>query len=164
MKVPIDCLWTVEETARFLRVPKATLYQWRYLGIGPKGGRVGRYLRYDPADVIAWFRQQQQEGRVSIYDRWHKAHPAPGDEPCHEHSKGRTKLYPTVSHGDGDRWQARWRDENGRQRKRNFARRDGADPDKHAAAFDAKIKREFDTGTSLDINAGQLKVRDYAAE
>ena len=36
MKLPIECLWTVEETAGFLRVPKATLYQWRYLGIGPK--------------------------------------------------------------------------------------------------------------------------------
>lgn len=41
MKLPIECLWTVEETARYLRVPKATLYQWRYLGIGPKAGRVG---------------------------------------------------------------------------------------------------------------------------
>jgi integrase len=30
-------------------------------------------------------------------------------------------------------------------------------------AFDAKIKRELDTGTSLDLEAGQLKVRDYAA-
>lgn len=37
-------------------------------------------------------------------------------------------------------------------------------PRQHAAAFDAKIKRELDTGTSLDIKAGQLKVRDYAAE
>ena len=101
---------------------------------------------------------------MSIYDRWHKTHPAPGDHSCREHSKGRTRLYPTVSHGTGDRWQVRWRDENGQQRKRNFARRDGTDPDKHAAAFDAKIKRELDTGTSLDIKAGQLKVRDYAAE
>jgi hypothetical protein len=25
----------------------------------------------------------------------------------------------------GDRWQVRWRDEAGRQRKRNFAKRDG---------------------------------------
>lgn len=101
---------------------------------------------------------------MSIYDRWHKTHPGPGDEPCREHSKGKTGLYPTTSHGTGDRWQVRWRDENGRQRKRNFARRDGADPDRRAAAFDAKIKRELDTGTSLDISAGQLKVRDYAAE
>ena len=47
--------------------------------------------------------------------------------------------------------------------KRNFARRDGTNPDEHAAAFDAKIKAELDTGTSLDIDAGQMKVRDYAA-
>jgi predicted DNA-binding transcriptional regulator AlpA len=53
-------LWTPEETALYLGVPKATLYQWRYLGIGPKSGRVGRHLRYDPVEVIAWFRQQQE--------------------------------------------------------------------------------------------------------
>jgi Helix-turn-helix domain len=60
MKLSIECLWTAEETAQFLRVPKATLYQWRYLGIGPKAARVGRWLRYHPDDVIAWFRQQQE--------------------------------------------------------------------------------------------------------
>jgi hypothetical protein len=60
MKLSIECLWTVEETAQFLRVPKATLYQWRYLGIGPRAARVGRWLRYHPDDVIAWFRQQQE--------------------------------------------------------------------------------------------------------
>ena len=54
----IDHLWTAEETAKFLRIPKATLYQWHYLGFGPKPGRVGRHLRYDPEDVIRWFRQQ----------------------------------------------------------------------------------------------------------
>lgn len=57
----IDFLWTVEETARYLRVPPATHYQWRYLGTGPKAGKVGRWLRYDPKDVIAWFRQQQEQ-------------------------------------------------------------------------------------------------------
>lgn len=51
-------LWTTEETAAFLQVPKATLYQWHYLGVGPKPGRVGRHLRYDPEDVMRWFRQQ----------------------------------------------------------------------------------------------------------
>jgi predicted DNA-binding transcriptional regulator AlpA len=55
-----DRLWTAQETADFLRVPKATLYQWRYLGVGPKPGRVGRHLRYDPDDVKKWFRQQQE--------------------------------------------------------------------------------------------------------
>jgi DNA-binding transcriptional MerR regulator len=55
----IDRLWTPKEVSEYLRVPKATLYQWRYLGIGPKAGRVGRHLRYDPKDVITWFHQQQ---------------------------------------------------------------------------------------------------------
>jgi len=54
-----DRLWTAEETAAYLQIPKATLYQWRYLGIGPKAGRVGRHLRYDPEDVKTWFRNQQ---------------------------------------------------------------------------------------------------------
>jgi predicted DNA-binding transcriptional regulator AlpA len=59
MKPVHERLWTVEETALYLQVPKATLYQWRYLGTGPRAGRVGRHLRYDPEDVRAWFRQQQ---------------------------------------------------------------------------------------------------------
>jgi len=59
MKTFRDRLWTAEETAAYLQIPKATLYQWRYLGIGPKAGRVGRHLRYDPEDVKAWFRRQQ---------------------------------------------------------------------------------------------------------
>ena len=59
MKSVQDRLWTAEETAAYLQVPKATLYQWRYLGIGPEAGRVGRHLRYDPEDVKAWFRNQQ---------------------------------------------------------------------------------------------------------
>ena len=59
MKPVQDRLWTADETAAYLQIPKATLYQWRYLGIGPKAGRVGRHLRYDPEDVKAWFRNQQ---------------------------------------------------------------------------------------------------------
>jgi hypothetical protein len=94
---------------------------------------------------------------VSIYDRWHKAHQGSGDEPCPEHSRGRAKLYPTTDHGKGDRWQVRWRDETGRQHKRNFARRDGTDPARHATAFDAKIKTELDSGTSLDLAAGRMR-------
>jgi hypothetical protein len=54
-----DRLWTVGEVSHFLGVPVATLYRWRYLGVGPKAGRVGRHLRYLPADVIGWFRKQQ---------------------------------------------------------------------------------------------------------
>lgn len=65
---------------------------------------------------------------MSVYDRWHKSHPAPGDAPCTEHSKGRANLYPTADHLQGDRWQVRWRDESGNQLKRNFPKKKGTDP------------------------------------
>lgn len=47
-------LWTSQECSEFLGVPVATLYQWRYLGRGPRSFRVGKYVRYDPADVRKW--------------------------------------------------------------------------------------------------------------
>ena len=53
-----DRLWTVEETSAWLRVPVATLYQWRTRHLGPRAYRVGRHLRYDPVDVRAWLDQQ----------------------------------------------------------------------------------------------------------
>lgn len=31
-----------------------TVYQWRRKRTGPRGFRVGRYLRFDPDDVRAW--------------------------------------------------------------------------------------------------------------
>ena len=49
-----DTLWTHEETAAYLRLPPATLHQLNYKGTGPRSFKVGRYRRYDPADVAAW--------------------------------------------------------------------------------------------------------------
>lgn len=60
MELDYNRAWTPEEVAYFLGVPIATLYQWRYLGIGPKASRVGRHLRYLPADVLGWFGEQQK--------------------------------------------------------------------------------------------------------
>ena len=40
-----------EEVAEALGVPVATLYQWRYKGIGPTAVKVGRHLRYRDEDV-----------------------------------------------------------------------------------------------------------------
>jgi predicted DNA-binding transcriptional regulator AlpA len=55
----VDRLWTVNDVAGFLGVPVATLYQWRHRRIGPPAAKVGRHLRYDPAEVRAWFRKQE---------------------------------------------------------------------------------------------------------
>jgi integrase len=94
---------------------------------------------------------------VTVYDRWHKARPRPGEEKCRQH-----KMVPSAGHGQGDRWQVRWRDESGKQCKRNFPLRDGKDPDKHAAAFDTKVKAELDAGTYVDPSAGLVTFREYA--
>jgi DNA-binding transcriptional MerR regulator len=48
-------MWTVQDVADFLRVPVQTVYAWRSRGDGPPGRRVGKYVRYRPADVINWF-------------------------------------------------------------------------------------------------------------
>ncbi len=54
----VDRLWTVDDVSTFLCVPVGTLYQWRHRRLGPPAAKVGRHLRYDPADVRAWFSQQ----------------------------------------------------------------------------------------------------------
>lgn len=53
-------LWGVKEVAAFLNVTVQTVYALRAKGIGPEAGRVGKHLRYDPDDVIAWFEQQKE--------------------------------------------------------------------------------------------------------
>jgi predicted DNA-binding transcriptional regulator AlpA len=53
--VMTEKLWGVKDVAEFFGVPVTTVYQWRYHGYGPQGHRVGRYVRYDPAEVWAWF-------------------------------------------------------------------------------------------------------------
>ncbi len=51
-------LWSVDDVAAYLRVPVETLYRWRKTKSGPPAARIGRHLRYDPADVQAWFRKK----------------------------------------------------------------------------------------------------------
>ncbi|MCW2884442.1 MAG: DNA-binding protein [Streptosporangiaceae bacterium] len=53
-----DRTWTPEDVSAFLGVPVPTLYRWRHKGIGPKGRRIGRHVRYKPEDVWAWFEEQ----------------------------------------------------------------------------------------------------------
>ena len=47
-------LWSVEDLSDFLQVPVKTLYQWRLRGYGPKGRRIGKYVRYKESDVVEW--------------------------------------------------------------------------------------------------------------
>jgi predicted DNA-binding transcriptional regulator AlpA len=51
--------WTVHDVADFLQVSVKTIYKWRLTGEGPIGARIGKHMRYDPADVVAWFESQK---------------------------------------------------------------------------------------------------------
>ena len=53
---PPERLLSPDDVAAFLGVPVTTLYQWRYKGVGPRGLRIGRHLRYRQDEVDAWLR------------------------------------------------------------------------------------------------------------
>lgn len=54
-------LWTIEEVANYLGVPKQTIYCWRTSGYGPQGFRVGKHLRWRTATVIAWTVEKERQ-------------------------------------------------------------------------------------------------------
>ncbi|MEV1085415.1 helix-turn-helix domain-containing protein [Streptomyces sp. NPDC050211] len=50
-----DCYLTPEDLVVMFKLPSVeTVYQWRRKRIGPPGFRVGKHVRYDPADVRAY--------------------------------------------------------------------------------------------------------------
>lgn len=61
-QVSDDRLWSVSDVSYYLGVPIGTLYQWRCAGHGPRARRVGRYLRYRPADVRTWVAELGSQG------------------------------------------------------------------------------------------------------
>lgn len=91
---------------------------------------------------------------MSVYDRWYKTERL---------NDGSVRRVPSTDYGCTRRWQVRWRDESGRQRKRNFSKRGGKNPERDASAFDAKMKAALDAGTALDMAAGKMRVSEYAA-
>ncbi|KNB52826.1 tyrosine-type recombinase/integrase [Streptomyces caatingaensis] len=93
---------------------------------------------------------------AEVYDRWHKSRPGKDDKPCSEHTSKTRKLAPSGEHGKGKRWQVRWRDASGKQRKENF--------DKRAAAETraATVKADLDRGLYVDPAAGKESFRAVA--
>ncbi|WP_405787296.1 helix-turn-helix domain-containing protein [Streptomyces sp. NBC_01367] len=55
-----DRYLTPEDLASMFVVPIETIYGWRKKRTGPPGFRVGRHIRYDPAAVRAWTREQAE--------------------------------------------------------------------------------------------------------
>jgi predicted DNA-binding transcriptional regulator AlpA len=50
---------TPDDIAAMFDVPLETVYQWRKKRTGPRGFRIGKHLRYDPADVRAYVDQRK---------------------------------------------------------------------------------------------------------
>ncbi|MGW5487439.1 tyrosine-type recombinase/integrase [Streptosporangium sandarakinum] len=91
---------------------------------------------------------------MTVYDRWHKSRPEPGASKC----SCRPAKVPSADHGKGERWQVRYRDDAGVQRKRNFERLPAAQ------SFDAQTKASLDRGDYLDPKAGQVTLATYARQ
>lgn len=60
MKTSREPLWTSEQTAEYLGIPRRTLDQWSHRGTGPRSYRVGKHRRYRPDEVESWL-----DGRAS---------------------------------------------------------------------------------------------------
>ena len=56
-RIPARML-SADDGAEILQVPKSLLYHWRLRDFGPKGRKVGKYLRYRPEDVEKWIAEQ----------------------------------------------------------------------------------------------------------
>jgi integrase len=74
-----------------------------------------------------------------VYDRWYRTVDG--------------KRVPSAAHGQGKRWQARWRDQGGRPRKQNFAKQTDAD------RFLATVKVDVPRGSFVDPRAGRVMFR-----
>ena len=97
---------------------------------------------------------------MAVVDRWHRSRKSPeSGDICREHG-----LLPSPQHGRGDRWQVRYRDDTGKQRKRNFPKKAGADPNTCASAFAAKIADQLNRDAYIDPGKGKVQLRTYAEQ
>ena len=98
---------------------------------------------------------------MSVSDRWHLRRPPSNAEPC-KCGSAKNPLYPSAKHRQGDRWEVIWRDENKKQHHRNFAKKEGVDPEVHAEAFNKKVGRDSDDGLTTDPASGDSTFESYA--
>ncbi|MFJ8824458.1 helix-turn-helix transcriptional regulator [Streptomyces sp. NPDC102467] len=58
-----DRYLTPGDIAEIFEVPLETVYQWRKKRTGPPGFRIGRHVRYDPADIRAYVTERKHADR-----------------------------------------------------------------------------------------------------
>lgn len=60
-----DRYLTPDDIAEIFDVPKETVYQWRKKRIGPPGFRIGKHLRYDPADIRTYVTERKADNAAA---------------------------------------------------------------------------------------------------
>jgi integrase len=91
-----------------------------------------------------------------VVDRWHKARPGPDEKPCTEHTSRTRVLVPSADHGRGKRWQVRYRDAKGQQKKENYEKQ------RPAEARAAAVETDLNRGEFIDRAAGRETFRAVA--
>ncbi|MFD0333881.1 hypothetical protein ACFQZ0_11940 [Streptomyces erythrogriseus] len=96
---------------------------------------------------------------IEPFDRWHKRYPKPerGDTPC-RCGTPQQPLHPSADHGRGHRWQARYTDSAGKEKRPTFATW------QQARDYLDKVLTEVERQTSRDSNPGSLPVEYFATE
>lgn len=90
---------------------------------------------------------------AKVVDRWHRSRPESDTSVCAEHGKA-----PSGDHGQGLRWQVRWRDDDDTQRKANYARK------AHADGLAARLNADAQAGIYRDPTAGRVTFKSYAED
>ena len=49
----------IDELSHILGIPVASIHRWRTIGYGPQGFKVGRFVKWDPAEVEQWVAEQK---------------------------------------------------------------------------------------------------------
>lgn len=54
-------LWSTEQLAEYLGIAVPTVHSLRRRGDAPPAYRVGKVLRFDPAEVTAWLHERRED-------------------------------------------------------------------------------------------------------
>lgn len=99
---------------------------------------------------------------MAIHDRWYK------DEQVRDPETGsmvRTgKQVRSAEYGCDKRWQVRWRDAHGAQKKKSFAKKQGKNPNVHAEAFNNQVLSELAAGTYVDPKTAETTFEAFSEE
>lgn len=59
---PLEEMLTLDELCAWLKIPKTTIYKQRWEGTGPPAYKLGKHLRFDRAEILAWLRSKKDVG------------------------------------------------------------------------------------------------------